>query len=236
MHATAERATALLRDLLPRLPRQPDRDIAVAPPFTALAAAAGAAAGSPLALAAQDVFWEEEGAYTGEIAPAMLVALGVRHVIVGHSERRRHLGETDAMVARKTAAALRAGLQPVVCVGETGAERDAGRAGEVVRAQVAAALRDAPRGGGLALAYEPVWAIGTGRAATPADVAAMHAVVRAVLRDLLGEAAAGVRVLYGGSVTPDNCDALLATAGVGGVLVGGASLDPAAFARIAAGA
>jgi triosephosphate isomerase len=236
MHLTAGRTAAYLRDLLPRLPRLEDRDIAVAPSFTALAAAAGVLAGSAVALAAQDVFWDEEGPYTGEIAPLMLVDLGVRHVIVGHSERRRHLGETDRMVARKAAAALRAGLHAVVCVGEEEAARRSGRAPEVVRAQLARALDETPDGSvaRLAVAYEPVWAIGTGLAATPDDVAAMHAVIRAGLRARFGEQAAAARLLYGGSVTAANIDALMGAGDVQGVLVGGASLRADEFARIAA--
>jgi triosephosphate isomerase len=235
MHLTAERAAAHLRDLLPRLPRLEDREVAVAPPFTALPAAAAVLAGTPVALAAQDVFWEAEGPFTGEIAPLMLLDLGVRLVIVGHSERRQHLGETDRMVARKAAAALRAGLHVVVCVGEEEGARRAGRAAETVRAQLAPALEEIPRGsvGRLAVAYEPVWAIGTGVAATPDDVAAMHAVIRASLRARFGEEAGAARILYGGSVSAANIDSLMATEGVQGVLVGGAALRADEFARIA---
>ena len=236
MHLTATHAAAYLRELLPLLPRRSDREIALAPPFTALAAAASLLAAHPgVRLAAQDVAWEDEGPFTGEVSAPMLKDLGVAYVLVGHSERRANLGESDLLVSRKLRAALRGGLAAVVCVGEGEEAHRKGRAADIVRAQLAGSLAGAPpnRAGSIVLAYEPVWAIGTGLAASPEDASEMHALIRLELGRILGPAGAAVRILYGGSVTPRNVDALMAGPGVDGVLVGGASLEAAAFARIA---
>jgi triosephosphate isomerase len=236
MHRTPSETAAFLADLLPRIAGVEGREIAVAPPFTSLPAARQALQGGPVALAAQDLFWEDQGAYTGAISPEMLQDLGVRYVIVGHSERRRHFGETDHMVQMKVQAALRADLAPVVCVGEQEAARLSDRAAAVVRGQVLRALEGIVPGElrNVVLAYEPVWAIGTGRTATPADIAEMHAVIRGELESVFGPAGAAPRILYGGSVTPATIDAIMAAPGVKGVLVGGASLKAADFTRIAA--
>ncbi len=236
MHLTASEAVAYLKELLPRLPAADDREIALAPAFTALPAVGALLGDGPVRLAAQDLFWEDEGPYTGEVSALMLQEIGVAYVLLGHSERRRHLGETDLMVNRKVRAALRSDLRPVVCVGEQQAARGSGRAASVVRAQLLRALEevapgDAPR---LAVAYEPVWAIGTGNPARPEDASEMHAVIRTDLVNRFGEVGGRVRILYGGSVTTANIDALMASPGVDGVLVGGASLQAAEFARIAA--
>jgi len=235
MHLAAGETAAFLRDLLPRLPRRADREIAVAPPFTSLPAARAVLGDGPVALAAQDVFWEDGGAYTGEISPLMLQELGVTYVLIGHSERRLHLGETDLMVNRKVRAALQSGLRPVVCVGEQEEARASGRAPSIVRAQVLRAFDEVPRADAdrLAISYEPVWAIGTGRAADPSAAAEMHDLVRSELRRLFGEAGAAIRILYGGSVSARNIDAFMSAPGLDGVLVGGASLDAQEFARIA---
>jgi triosephosphate isomerase (TIM) len=235
MYLTASQAIAFLHDLLPRLPPLADREVALAPPFTALPAVGPILADSQVRLAAQDVFWEDEGAFTGEISPVMLQELGVSYVLVGHSERRSHLGETDLMVSHKIRAALRADLQPVVCVGEQEAARESGRARGTVRSQVARALEEITPGEihRVAVAYEPIWAIGTGKAAVPADVSEMHAVIRSELRRLFGEPGSNVRILYGGSVSAANIDSFMAAPGVEGVLVGGASARAADFARIA---
>ena len=236
MHMTASEAEAHVRSLLPRLGSPSDRDIALAPPYTALWSVAALLRGSAISLAAQDLFWEDEGPYTGEISGVMLQECGVTYVLVAHSERRRLLEETDRIAGLKVRAALRSGLRPILCVGEDEAERAAGRAASVVRSQLALALEGtAPaEASRLQIAYEPVWAIGTGHAATTAQAAEMHALVRRELRALFGDAAAGVRILYGGSVTPQNVDELMATPGVDGVLVGGASLKIESFTRIAA--
>ena len=205
-------------------------EIVVFPPFTALDAVAAALAGSPVGLGGQDCHPAAAGAHTGSVSAAMLADLGCRHVIVGHSERRHGLGESSAAVCAKAGAALDAGLVPIVCVGESLAQREAGEAVAAVAGQIAGSV---PEGGGaVAVAYEPVWAIGTGRTAAPDDIAAMHAAIRRLLAERRPDGA-GLPILYGGSVKPDNAASILAIADVGGLLVGGASLDPAAFGKIA---
>jgi triosephosphate isomerase len=206
-------------------------DVLVCPPFTALSAVAAVLHGSRVAVGAQDCHQAASGAFTGDVAAPMLADLGCSAVIVGHSERRQFHGETSLQVRAKAVAAVAAGLMPVICVGETEAERDAGAAEALVCVQVAESVPDGFAG---ALAYEPIWAIGTGRTATEDDVAAMHAAIRRALLARLGPAGAAVRILYGGSVKPDNAAGLLAVPDVGGALVGGASLDAASFLRIAA--
>ena len=210
-------------------------DIIVAPPFTAITAAVEAAQGTAIGVAAQDVYWEREGAFTGEISAQMLVDAGCRAVIVGHSERRQYFGETDAWVHRKTKAALEAGLTPIVCVGETLAERDANRTEEVLERQFDGALAalTSAEFSRILLAYEPVWAIGTGRTATPDMAAAAHCHLRnlAAVRFTIEQASA-LRILYGGSVKPENIKGLMAKKDIDGALVGGASLDPKSFAAI----
>ena len=210
-------------------------DLLVCPPATVLREVAGMLDGSPVQVGGQDCHANGSGAHTGDISPAMLRDAGAAWVIVGHSERRADHGETDLTVRAKAASAAAAGLVPIVCVGEVEAHRMSGRAEVVVASQVDGSV---PPGFAGAVAYEPVWAIGTGRSATEADVEAMHKVIRATLVDKLGEAGQGVRILYGGSVKPGNAAALLALPEVGGALVGGASLvaaDFLAIARAAAG-
>jgi triosephosphate isomerase len=239
MHKTTAEARELVRALAPLVAEAAGRvQVAVAPPFTALAAAAEALRGGAIELAAQNVHHEAQGAFTGEIAPGMLKDLGVRHCIVGHSERRQLFGETDEGVRRKAAALLQAGLLPIVCVGETLQEREAGKTLEVVARQVRGALSglapaDVAR---LTLAYEPVWAIGTGRTATTAQAQEVHAAIRKLVRELAGAAADEVRIQYGGSVKPDNAAELMAQPDVDGALVGGASLKAADFSQIVKGA
>lgn len=204
--------------------------IVVCPPFTALPALR-AVFGEGVLLGAQDVFWEDGGAYTGEITAPMLVDVGCTHCIVGHSERRRLLGETDQHVALKLQACWRHGLVPILCVGETLQERQAGRTAAHLTTQVVAALgSSAPAP--LAIAYEPIWAIGTGRAASAQDCAEGLGTIRSALVSLWGTAARVVSCLYGGSVTPENCDAFWGAGAANGALVGGASLDALAFAAI----
>ncbi len=239
MHKTQGEARELLRALLPLLaPLAGKVQVAVAPPFTALAAAAEALRGTAVDLAAQDVHWERQGAFTGEVSAAMLADAGCRHGIVGHSERRQLFGETDEAVRRKAGALLSAGIRPIVCVGETLAEREAGRTLEVVERQVRAALSGLPSQvlAALALAYEPVWAIGTGRTATAGQAQEVHAAIRAILRELGGPVADEVRIQYGGSVKPENAAELMSQPDVDGALVGGASLEAGGFAAIARGA
>lgn len=205
-------------------------DVAVCPPFTALASVAAALAGSAVALGAQDCHEKPSGAFTGSIAAPMLKDLGCRYVIVGHSERRHGLGETDAMVNAKVNAAWTAGLVPILCLGETAAERDAGKTLDIVRRQLAGSL---PKGAApVVIAYEPVWAIGTGRVPTEADIAAVHKALRAELVTAR-TGGADIPILYGGSAKPDNAMAILGVPDVGGLLVGGASLDAKGFAAMA---
>jgi triosephosphate isomerase len=235
MYKTVGEATLLVRELLAGLGELTDREAIVCPPFTALAAVAPLLADTPLGLGAQNLYPETQGAFTGEISPPMLVDIGCRYVIVGHSERRQYFGESDAFVNRKLRAALAHGLQPIVCVGESKPQRDAGQAEPIVTAQVRAALVDVTPEQMLnvVIAYEPIWAIGTGDTATPADAQAMHAAIRATLHDLYGAAiASAVRIQYGGSVKPDNIDELMAQPDIDGTLVGGASLQAASFLRI----
>ena len=206
-------------------------DVAVCPPFTLVASARARATG--IAVGGQDCHAADSGAHTGSISAAMLKEAGARLVIVGHSERRAELGETDAIVRAKAEAALRHALQVIVCVGESEAERERGEALNVVAAQLQGSLPLNGEGEGeLVVAYEPIWAIGTGKVATPGDVAEMHAAIRAELRQLLGDRGAHVRILYGGSVKPDNAAALFAVEDVDGALVGGASLTAADFIPI----
>jgi triosephosphate isomerase len=211
-----------------------DVDVAVAPSFTALHAVAKRLEDGPVAVSAQDCFWEEKGAFTGEVAPVQLVDAGCKYVIVGHSERRQLMGELDAAVNRKARAALQVGLVPIVCVGETLAERDAGETLARVQAQVDAALADMGDAEleRVVVAYEPVWAIGTGRNATPAQAEEVHRFIRSRVATRSSALAARMRILYGGSVKPDNIRALMAEEDVDGGLVGGASLSAESFVRI----
>lgn len=211
------------------------REVAVAPVFTALSKVAEVLAGSPVGLAAQDVFWETQGAFTGEVGPAQLADVGCRYVIVGHSERRQLFGETDDNVGRKAKAVLAHRMAPIVCVGETLQEREAGQAEAVVVRQLRAALAGigAQEAARVVIAYEPVWAIGTGKTAEPRDAQEMHAAVRSTLAGLwTGALAEQVRILYGGSVKPDNAQSLMSQADIDGALVGGASLTIEAFSAI----
>ena len=208
-------------------------DLLVCPPFPLLDRFAGALRGSAVALGAQDCHAQAQGAHTGDVSAPMLKEAGAAYVILGHSERRETHGESSAEVCAKTLAATAAGLTPIVCVGETEAEREAGMAEELVRAQLRHSLPEDFSG---VVAYEPVWAIGTGKTPTEADVAAMHGAIRAALVAQLGAAGTGVKILYGGSVKPGNAASLLALPEVGGALVGGASLKADDFLAIAAGA
>jgi triosephosphate isomerase (TIM) len=209
-------------------------DLVIGPPFTALAACAHEVEASGVAVAGQNLYPKDSGAFTGEVSAPMLLESGCTWVILGHSERRQHFGESDAFVAQKVSAALGAGLKPIVCVGETLAEREGGRTLEVVERQVRAVLPAlASAKLPVALAYEPVWAIGTGKNAGPAEAQEVHQAIRGWLAGASAALASGTRILYGGSVKPDNARDLLAAADVDGSLVGGASLDAASFAAIA---
>ncbi len=235
MHKTTDEAIALVRELLSSKGDTSDREIAVCPPFTVLAAVAQQLQGQSMELGAQDVYYELQGAYTGAISPLMLKDLGCTYVIVGHSERREYFGDTDELVNRKVKAVLANDMRPIMCVGESKPQRDAGQAESVVVAQVRAGLADvtAAQMQSLVIAYEPIWAIGTGDTATPDDAQAMHAKIRATLTELFGaDTAESVRIQYGGSVKPNNVDELMAQPDIDGALVGGASLKASDFLRI----
>ena len=210
-------------------------EVAVAPVFTALHAVGKRLEGTALGLAAQDCFWEDKGAWTGEVSAALLRDLGCAYVIVGHSERRHHFGELDAAVNLKARAVLRHGMTPIVCIGESEAERDAGETFGRLAAQIEGALAEIPGSDAtrVVVAYEPVWAIGTGRTASVAQVEEAHGFIRAKLRDRWGDLADDVRVQYGGSVKPENAQQLMACTDVDGALVGGASLKAESFIAIA---
>ncbi|MBC7342315.1 MAG: triose-phosphate isomerase [Clostridia bacterium] len=234
MHNTINEARALLTALLPQV-RGSRCQVVVCPPFTCLAAVAELCAGSEVGVGAQDVFWEEKGAFTGEISPPMLKEAGCSHVIIGHSERRQYFGETDLNVNRKAKAALQHGLVPIICVGETLEEREAGVTKEICRRQLEGALQGvtAAQAEAVVVAYEPVWAIGTGRSASAADAQEVIAYIRELLSGRFGkQVAAKVRILYGGSVKPENTAELMAKPDIDGALVGGASLDASSFASI----
>jgi triosephosphate isomerase len=210
-------------------------EIAVCPPFVCIPAAVEAAKGSQVTIGGQNLFWEQEGAFTGEVSAHMLLAAGCTHVIIGHSERRQYFGETDDTVNRKLERALQAGLTPIVCVGEVLAERESGLTEDVLRRQCIGAFRgiSGEKAAKLTVAYEPVWAIGTGRTATPEIAADAHRVIRAEAAKALGDQLAlNLRILYGGSVKPDNAKSLMSQEEIDGALVGGASLDPKSFTAI----
>ena len=235
MYKTSAEAVALVNALAKEVAGITQSEIVVCPPFTALATVAGALAGSNIQLGAQNVHWEKEGAFTGEIAPAMLKDLCVRYAVVGHSERRQFFGETDAGVNKRAKAALANGLRPIVCVGEMLAEREAGKMESVVTGQLRGSLAGFDKNQILetVIAYEPVWAIGTGKTASPAQAQEVHALIRRLLGELFGADTAGkVRIQYGGSVKPDNAKELLGQPDIDGALVGGAALKAGDFAAI----
>ena len=235
MHFTVNEAVALVKELNKGITRFDDREVVVAPPFTALAGVASALAGSPIKLAGQNCHWEGQGAYTGEVSPPMLRHVGCDYVIVGHSERRQYFGETDENVNRKIVALLEVGLGSIFCIGETLEERQAGKAFDVLAQQLKGGLEglDAQQAGKVVLAYEPVWAIGTGHTASPEQAQEAHAFVRDNLAKRFDNAVANqMRILYGGSVKPDNVDELMDQPDIDGALVGGASLKADSFIRI----
>jgi triosephosphate isomerase len=235
MHKTVQEATSFVREFSGLVKNLTDVELILAPPFTALAAAAEIARNTSVEIAAQDLYFEREGAFTGEISAAMISDAGASHVIVGHSERRRLFGDTDEWVNRKTRAAVAADLTPIVCVGETLAEREAGQTLDVLDRQIRAGLDGlgADAIAGILVAYEPVWAIGTGKNATPTEAGEAHRHIRGRLRQWFGGTAADAcRIIYGGSVKPDNIRDLIGLPDVDGALVGGASLDLRSFHEI----
>ena len=235
MYKTPDQTRDFFRNFLPLVSGHDRDEIVVCPSFLDLPAALEAAQGSNVAIGAQNIHWKEEGAFTGETSAAQLLAVGVKHVIIGHSERRQYFGETDDTVNLRLKTALEAGFTPICCVGEVLEEREAGMTDDVLRRQCVRAFHaiSAKKAAKLVVAYEPVWAIGTGKTATPELAAEAHAVVRKEAVGIFGEEfAANLRILYGGSVKPDNVSSLMAQEEIDGALVGGASLDPASFAKI----
>jgi triosephosphate isomerase len=235
MYKTPDQSRDFFRDFLPLVSGHDRDEIVVCPPYVDLHVAVEAAQGSNVAIGAQDVHWEKEGAYTGEISTGMLLAAGATNVIIGHSERRQYFGETDDVVNLKLKAALEAGLTPICCVGEVLEEREANLTEDVLRRQCLRAFHaiSNKKAAKLIVAYEPVWAIGTGKTATPQMAADAHALIRTEAAKAFGEEhAAKLRILYGGSVKPENAKALMAETEIDGALVGGASLDPKSFSAI----
>jgi len=235
MYKTPDQTRDFFRDFLPLVAEHTRDEIVVCPPYIDLANAMEAAQESNVAIGAQNVHWKEEGAFTGEISAAMLLALGVKRVIIGHSERRQYFGETDDTVNLRLKTALEAGLTPICCVGEVLEEREAGLTEDVLRRQCVRAFHaiSAKKAAKMIVAYEPVWAIGTGKTATPEMAAEAHAVIRGEAAEVFGEEfASKLRILYGGSVKPENAATLMAQEEIDGALVGGASLDAKSFAAI----
>jgi triosephosphate isomerase len=235
MYKTPAETTSFFEKFRPLVEKSEHCEIVICPPFTNLAAAVAAARGTRIQIGAQNLYWAKEGAFTGEVSAPMIRASGCTHVIVGHSERRQYFGETDETVLQRTVAALEAGLTPIVCVGERLEQRESGQTEAVLVGQFQKGIGPltAEQFGRIVIAYEPVWAIGTGKTATPEIAADAHRVLRGQVQARYGQAAAGaVRILYGGSVKPDNAKALMAQPEIDGVLVGGASLDANSFANI----
>lgn len=235
LNKTPDEAESLARCVIDAASGITGVEVAICPPFTALERVAGVVRGTAVGLGAQNVYWESEGAFTGEVSAPMLLTCGCEYVILGHSERRQFFGETDETVNRRLKVALHAGLKPIVCLGESLHERQADKTEHVVEAQLRGALDGISADGvrRIALAYEPVWAIGTGLTATPEQAEAVHAFFRNVLTERYrDEVAQAIRIQYGGSVKPDNAAALFAQDNIDGGLIGGASLDAAAFAAI----
>lgn len=234
MYKGAREAGEFIRLLSQEVGNVKDREVVVFPPFTSIPTVAQVLqeTSSTISYGAQDVFWEAEGAFTGEVSPVFLAELGCRYVIVGHSERRHLLGETDEMCRLKVAAALRYGIRPILCCGETLQEREAGETTDVIKKQLTAGLSSVAADASFDIAYEPVWAIGTGKNATGDQIGEVHSFIRRWLSERYEKAAGGIRIIYGGSVKPANIDSLMAQPEVDGVLVGGASLDLESFVRI----
>jgi triosephosphate isomerase len=235
MYKTPDETREYLHAFLPLVAGHNRDEIVVCPPYTDVAIAIECARGSNVAIGVQNVHWKADGAYTGEISAPMLLSLGVTHVIIGHSERRQYFGETDDTVNLRLKTALESGLTPICCVGEVLEEREAGATDDVLRRQCVRAFHtiSAKKAAKLVVAYEPVWAIGTGKTATPEIAAEAHAVIRHEATKIFGEEFANqLPILYGGSVKPDNVSSLMAQEEIDGALVGGASLDPKSFAAI----
>ena len=238
MYKTIQETRAFFDAFLPLVANSRHCDIVLCPSFVSLSSAVVAVSGTSVEIGGQNVFWAEEGAYTGEISPKMLKDAGCKWVLIAHSERRQYFGETDETACKKIGAAIEAGLTPIVCVGEALAQRESGQTNAVLETQIRCGIEplEAHHSARLVVAYEPVWAIGTGKTATPEIASDAHKLIRKSIEKRFGrQAATNCRILYGGSVKPDNIAALMAQEDIDGVLVGGASLDPASFAAIVNG-
>jgi triosephosphate isomerase len=232
MHKTIPEAEEFLSEFVPLVREVNNVTIVIAPPFTSLARVAERCNDTNILIAAQNMFYEEKGAYTGEISPAMLADVGCSFVIAGHSERRQYFLETDEIVNKKIRAARKQGLGVIFCIGESLAEREAGKTFEVLRRELEGGLNGIDPASDIIFAYEPVWAIGTGKTASPEQAQEAHAFIREGLKTFYGKKAEELCIIYGGSVTPENVDALMTCTDVDGALVGGASLKPESFARL----
>ena len=235
MHKGPEETQAFLDEFLPGVSNVEDREVVIAPPFVSLVAAAQRLRGTRVKLCAQNCHWEEQGAFTGEVSPSMIRAVGCSHVILGHSERRQHSGETDQMINKKVRAALASGLFPILCIGESIEERQAGHTTSVVERQLKMSLQDVvvEDAGNLVVAYEPVWAIGTGISASPEEAQEVHVFIRQFFAKRYNKNLANlIKILYGGSAKENNADELMAQSDIDGMLVGGASLKVKSFERI----
>jgi triosephosphate isomerase (TIM) len=235
MYKTPEQALTFVSEFVPLVADHTRDEMVICPPFVLIPQVGWALRGKNIGIGGQDMFWEKDGAYTGAVSAQMLHAVGCSHVIIGHSERRQYFGETDDTVNRKLRAALIVGLKPIVCVGEVLQEREAGVTEDILRRQCSIAFREIAGGGAhtIVVAYEPCWAIGTGKTATPELAAEAHRVIRAQAAEAFGADVAGkMRILYGGSVKPENAKALMSQPEIDGALVGGASLDAKLFAAI----
>ncbi len=231
MNKTIPETRGFLKALIPSVKDVVGVDIVIAPPFTSLLPAAEEAKGTNVRVAAQDVFHEEKGAFTGEISPGMILDCGCSHVIIGHSERRQYFNETDEIINKKIRASKKSGLGVIFCVGESLEQREAGMTFDVLSREIENGLKDVD-GDNIVVAYEPIWAIGTGRTAAPEQTQEVHAYIRKKIRVLYGNKADEIRIIYGGSVTPENVDSLMACGDVDGALVGGASLKAESFVGI----
>lgn len=235
MNKTTSETRAFCSEFIKLIDNVKGVEIVIAPPFTALSAAGDVIKNSAIKLSAQNIFWEEKGAYTGEISPLMLKEIGCGYCIIGHSERRQYFGETDETVNKKIKAALKHDIMPIFCIGEILKEREENRTMDVIDRQLKGGLKDLSESdiSRIVIAYEPVWAIGTGKTATPQQAQEAHRFIRDFIRKKAGyKAADGIRILYGGSVTPENIKDLMAQDDIDGALVGGASLKPDSFAAI----
>ena len=235
MFTVVEEAKALVLALKDLVKDVTNVEVVVCPPFISLQAVKDVLAGSRIGLGAQNVYWEKNGAFTGEISAPMLKSVGCTYVIIGHSERRTYFGETDETVNKRVFAALSEGLKPIVCVGETLEERESGKTFDVIKRQIVGGLANlsVEQMASVVIAYEPVWAIGTGKTATPAQAQEVHAFIRKLLNDIFGQTTAeATRIQYGGSVKPDNATELMSQPDIDGALVGGASLKADSFEKI----